>query len=160
MEMSCVLDEKSSDVDTMTRVCDIRAMVDLMSCAPEADRRNGRAIIGWSLAWAVSFVVAAWLLRSGAVGAGPMAWLLAVTCAAIGIGGLLAYRRYLIEADELARRIQLEGLAFGFGVGLLIALSYELFDLAGAPSMSAATVGTVLIVCYIVGVIGATLRYR
>ncbi len=89
-----------------------------------------------------------------------MAWLLAVTCAAIGIGGLLAYRRYLIEADELARRIQLEGLAFGFGVGLLIALSYELFDLAGAPSMSAATVGTVLIVSYIVGVIGATLRYR
>ena len=60
----------------------------------------------------------------------------------------------------LAQRIQLEGVAFGFGVGLLFSLCYPLFVRAGAPEPSLSDVRTVMIFGFIAGVILATRRYR
>ncbi len=125
----------------------------------EADRINGRRIIGWSLAWAATVLVATAVLASDTI-SGPAAWLVAAVCAAIGVGGLGAYRRYVAEADELTRQIQLEGIAFGFGLGVLVTLSWSLFEFAGAPVLNASTAGTVMIFGYIGGVLLATHRYR
>ncbi len=129
-------------------------------CATAVDRKNGRRIAAWSMAWALAFVASTWLLRSETVTNEPASWMLAVGCLALGAGGLLAFRRFLLEADELVRRIQLEGLAFGFGVGLLIALSYQLFEFVGAPVLDVGEAVTIMIVGYVVGVLLATRRYQ
>lgn len=134
-------------------------MLETCDTTTAADRVNGRRLIWWSLAWAGSVLLATALLSSDRV-EGPGAWLMAAGCTVIGIGGLAAFRRYVAEADELTRRIQLEGISFGFGIGLLVALSSQLFDDAGAPTLSASMAGTVMIFGYIGGVMMATQRYR
>lgn len=125
----------------------------------EADRMNGRRIILWSLAWAGAVLIATALLTSDTV-TGAAAWIIAAGCAVIGLGGLAAYRKFVAEADELTRQIQLEGIAFGFGLGVLVSLSWGLFEFAGAPTLNASTAGTVMIFGYIGGVMMATVRYR
>lgn len=131
------------------------------ACAatPPADRRNGRRIIAASALWAVVFVASSWVLGGDSVPAGGAAWAIAALCVVLGLVALAAYRRYLLEADELTRRIQLEGVAFGFGAGLVFSLTYELFRQAGAPDIGMTHGGTVLVVGYIVGVLRATHQY-
>ena len=126
---------------------------------PLADRRNGRTIILASLAWAVVFVASSWILNSDSAPSGAGAWALAGLCLGLGFVALAAYRKYVTEADELTRRIQLEGVAFGFGAGLLFSLSYQLFNTAGAPDVGLTHTGTVLVFGYIAGVLIATRRY-
>lgn len=125
----------------------------------QADRRNGRLIVLTSVAWAVVFVASSWTLNGDSGPSGATAWGIAALCLALGIVALAAYRKYLLEADELTRRIQLEGVAFGFGVGVLFSLSYQLFNVAGAPDIALTHTGTVLVFGYIAGVILATRRY-
>jgi hypothetical protein len=114
----------------------------------------------WSIGWAVVFVAVTSLLSSDTIGEGLLAWTLALGTTALGVGGLLAYRRYISEADELTRRIQLEGVAFGFSVGLLVTMSYRLFDFAGSPELDTTDTGTIMLLAYIGGVLMATRRYR
>ena len=65
-------------------------------------------------------------IRTGRAAA---AWSVAILPDALGIGALLAYVRFLQRADELMQRIQLEGLALGFGVGVVFATGYQLLAL-------------------------------
>ena len=127
---------------------------------PLADRRNGRRVMLASLLWATVFVGSTRLLESESGPTGFAAWVIAGFCAALGLVALAMYRRFLLDADELTRKIQLEGLAFGFGAGLLFSLTYELFNDAGAPDVSMTQAGTVLIVGYMAGVLRATRQYR
>lgn len=113
-----------------------------------------------NLVWATAFLVATWILRSDPSVDGAPAWLVAAVPTVLGVVALLVYRQYLHEADELAQRIQLEGVALGFGVGLLFSLCYPLFVAAGAAEPSLNDVGTVMIFGFIAGVILATRRYR
>ncbi len=127
---------------------------------PPADRRNGRRVMLASLVWATVFVGSTWLLESASGPTGFAAWVIAGVCAALGLVALAMFRRFLLDADELTRRIQLEGVAFGFGAGLLFSLTYELFNDAGAPDVSMTHAGTVLTLGYMAGVLRATRQYR
>ncbi len=127
---------------------------------PPADRRNGRRVMLASLLWATVLVGSTRLLEPGSGPAGFAAWVIAGVCAALGLVALAMFRRFLLDADELTRRIQLEGLAFGFGAGLLFSLTYGLFNDAGAPDVSMTDAGAVLIVGYMAGVLRATRQYR
>jgi hypothetical protein len=127
---------------------------------PPADRRNGRRLMLASLVWAIVFVSSTWLLESASGPTGIAAWVIAGVCTALGLVALAMFRRFLLDADELTRRIQLEGVAFGFGAGLLFSLTYGLFNDAGAPDVSITHAGTVLIVGYMAGVLRATRQYR
>lgn len=111
------------------------------------------------LIWAVVFVASSWTLRADSAPTGFVAWAIAGVCVALGLVALATYRQFLAEGDELARRIQLEGVSFGFGIGLLFSLTYGLFNKAGAPGVEMAQVGTVLIVGYVAGVLRATFQY-
>lgn len=111
------------------------------------------------LVWAVVFVASSWTLRANGAPTGFVAWAIAGVCVALGLVALGSYRQFLAEGDELARRIQLEGVSFGFGIGLLFSLTYGLFSRAGAPGIEMAQVGTVLIVGYVAGVLRATVQY-
>ena len=136
--------------DTLNVECETGAAV---------DRAVAVRFMAACLVWAVVFVATSWTLRADGAPTGGMAWALAAVCVALGLVALGAYRQFLADSDELARRIQLEGVSFGFGVGLLFSLTYGLFNMAGAPETGMAQVGTVLIVGYVAGVLRATVQY-
>ena len=91
--------------------------------------RTNRAVVGlvaWTAAWCASVAVAAF---------GPrMLWNddPAPTMAAIGvtvlvgIGMLMANRRYLLALDELQRAIQLQAMAWSLGAGLVAGIASSL----------------------------------
>lgn len=131
-----------------------------VSCeTPGAGRRVAVRLVVVCLTWAVVFVAASWTLRADDAPKGVAAWAIATGCVVLGLVALGTYRQSLAQSDELARRIQLEGVSFGFGIGLLFALTYGLFNAAGAPDVEMAQVGTVLIFGYVAGVLRATARY-
>ncbi len=102
---------------------------------PERDVRNLRRFTGWALVWAIAFVVATWLLTSGAIASGALSFLVAAIPTCLGLVVVWAYVRYLREADELQRKIHLEALALGFGAGAVFMMGYRLFERAGAPAL-------------------------
>ena len=130
------------------------------SCSgTEIDRRNQYWFVAWLLAWAVSFVVANWALQADQGLTGPVVWLVAIAPNVFGIAGLFAYLRFLRMADELLRKIQLEGLAIGFGAGVVFAMGYQLLERAGAPQLQVSDPVGVMMVGWAVGQLLAMRRY-
>ena len=133
----------------------------IKSCSgTEADRRNQYRFLAWLLAWAVSFLAATWALRSDLGLEGPAAWTIAIGPDVLGICALLAYLHFLRMADELLRKIQLEGLALGFGAGVIFAMSYQLLERAGAPQLRVSDTVVVMMVGWAVGQLLGLRRYR
>lgn len=128
--------------------------------ATEVDRRNGRRLIFWTFGFAVLYLATTAWLRSDGVPSTGVALAAAAGCTLVGVGALGAYRKYLREADELTRRIQLEGVAIGFGVGLLFVMTYQLFETSGAPELSISDAAVVMSVGYVAGVLLSSRRYR
>ena len=118
-----------------------------------------REFLGWMFAWAVSFVAASWALKSDLGLEGAAAWSVAILPDVLGIGALLAHVRFLHRADELMQRIQLEGLALGFGVGVVFATGYQL-ERAGAPRLEIADPVVVMMFAWAMGQLLALWRYR
>ena len=114
------------------------------------DTRNVRIINVWGLAMLAFFVVGSLLVSRGMVPK-PVGWSLAIATLICGIGTLRAYIIFLREADELLRKIQVEGLALGFGVGLVFMLSYRLFERLGAPTLDSSDPLIVLMIGWAVG---------
>ena len=114
------------------------------------DTRNVRTINFWGVAM-MAFFIAGTLLVSRSLVPKPIGWSLAVATALCGIGTLRAYVVFLREADELLRKIQVEGLALGFGVGLVFMLSYRLFERLGAPKLDSSDPLMVLVIGWAVG---------
>ncbi len=100
----------------------------------ERDKRNQKRFAFWTLGWGLAFVVATLLLRFGVV-SGALSYLVAVAPTAVAAGTVLAYLRFLREADELQRKIQLESIAWGFGIGAVFMMSYRLLERVGLPPM-------------------------
>lgn len=123
------------------------------------DRKNQKQFVYWAFLWAITLVAATWLLKNGHVTA-PFSWLLAIIPTAFGVGGLLAYLRFLREADELVRKIELEGLAIGFGAGVLFIIGYQLLEQVGLPVISAHKIGAVMLFAWVFGQIIARRRYQ
>ena len=112
---------RAADADTRPTFCgDLTAN----------DRRNVRRYNAWMLGWMVLW--ASTLLLIGKAGlSGPIAWVLAALTVVPGLIGVSAYIRFLREADELLRKIQLEALAIAFGVGVLFMMTWRLFERLG-----------------------------
>lgn len=125
-----------------------------------ADRRNQYRFLAWTLLWAIAFLAATWVLRSDFGLAQPLAFAVALIPTGFGIGAVFAYLRFLRMADELVRQIQLQGIAFAFGVSFIFAMGYQLFEHAGAPVMSVSDFVLVMSVGWIVGQLLAIGRYR
>ena len=64
------------------------------------------------------------------------------------------------ELDELQRRIQLEGLAFGFTATAVLTLSYGFLQNAGLPQVNWVWVWPVMGACWSLGLAIARRRYR
>ena len=108
-----------------------RSVVDY-GIGSESDRRNQRWFVALLVAWALSFRGATWALRPGTLQS-PTSWLVAAAPVVLGLVAVFLYMRMLRGMDELMRRVQLEGSALGFGVGVVFVAGYGLLELAGAP---------------------------
>lgn len=114
------------------------------------DGRNVRIVNAWGLGMAIAFV-AGTILISGNLVAPALGWALAAATATCGIGMLRAYVVFLREADELLRKIQIEGLALGFGVGAVFMLAYRLCERLGAPKLDSSDPLMVLVSAWVIG---------
>ena len=131
------------------------------SCSGTAlDRRNQYVFISWLFIWSLGFVAAAWALKHADGLSDAARWLIAAAPNVAGIGALLAYMRFLRMTDELVRKIQLEGLAIGFGAGAIFALGYQLLQQAGAPQLDISDLAVVMMVGWSAGQILGMRRYR
>jgi len=124
------------------------------------DRRNLRRFFWVYAAWAVFFVGGNQLIKRDLLPAGPLPWVVAVLPPVVAIFALLAYGRFLRQADELQRAIHLEALAIGFGGGFFGVCTYRLFERLGAPSADIADATLFLAIFYAFGIVRATWRYR
>lgn len=94
----------------------------------------------------------------------PEPGLLAYAVAAIpGIlmaAGFLLYGDFLRKADELTRKIQTEGMAVGFAVGLVISLSYALLEKVGAPDMGTNDLVILMVVAAVIAIQRQQRKYK
>jgi hypothetical protein len=126
---------------------------------PQRDRRNHRRIRLWALAWAISFIAVTLVIKREWLPFGVT--LVGVAGNALfGIATILAYRRFLGEADELRRKIEVEALAFAFGAGIVGGLTYWLLVVSGAvPAMGFAYVFAAMLFTHSAGVVMGRRKY-
>jgi hypothetical protein len=101
------------------------------------DQRNRRAWNRWTLLFFFSWVGrdSLFRFRRDLVPDGVIYWFLAALPLSIAAGAMWFFARYLREADELQRRIQLNALALGFGVTFFWIATYGGLIEAGAPRL-------------------------
>ena len=126
----------------------------------ERDRRNQRQALIWMFAWVVSWVAASIAIKEGLVAPGWPATLLAVLSTLLGVVMILVFIKFLRQADELLRKIQVEALALGFGAGYVGAITYNLLEKAGAVvHPDPADLTLIMVIVYALGVVISTRRY-
>jgi hypothetical protein len=123
------------------------------------DAANVRIFSAWVVAWTFSFGIATVLLGKHVVTALPAAVAVAVLPTLLGIATVRAFLRFLREADELVRKIQMEALGWGFGAGAIFALGYRLFERIGAPRLDVAAPFIVMMAATAVGQYVGRRRY-
>ena len=126
----------------------------------ERDRRNSRIVNFWALAWASCWVAVSFLVSRELIPAGVASYSAVLVTTALGVGTLLVFVRYLHEAEELQRKIQLEALALGFGVGIVAAVLLEMLAEIGAWEAGPADVILPMVAAYALGTIFGFRRYR
>jgi hypothetical protein len=104
-------------------------------CAGETprDRRNRRRYTLLLAVWALAFLSSTFLIASDVVTVGPLRWVAACVPSIFAIIAVIAYWRYLREADELAGAIQLKALAFAVSAGFIVWPAFELLAESGVP---------------------------
>lgn len=85
---------------------------------------------------------------------------LALTPIIPAIFAMIAYMRFVGRVDELQRRIQFEGLAFGFGSAGILTFTYGFLENVGFPHISWLIVFPLMIALWGIGVALASWRYR
>lgn len=133
----------------------------LKSCSgTELDRHNGNVFAAWCVVWAVSYVAASWMLKGDYTLARPLVWSLVAVPNLLSIIAVFSYMRFLRMADELLRKIQLEGLSLGFGAGVVLVAGYQLVEAAGANELQTDHIMLVMIFGWMAGQFHGMWRYR
>lgn len=123
------------------------------------DRRNwwrfGRLCCAFALTWAL----VTYLTSAGYLTAGAQALAAVSVAALLSLGTMAAYYKYLRDTDELQRRIQLQGLALGFGAGVFWSVLGSMVARAGATVPDYLGVPPIMLCAYVIGVSLASHRY-
>ena len=118
------------------------------------DIKNANIANAWALAWALTL--------AGISYAADQSWYdsIAVIVAgfaihlAIGIKLVFVFRKFIKEADELERKIQLDALAFSVGVVIVSFSSYSILEKSfQVPELTPSIMLVILSVAYMVGII-------
>lgn len=125
----------------------------------QKDRQNQKLFLYWTIVCAISLLAAAWLLKGDYISV-PFSWLVAIVPSILGVICMFMFLRFLREADEMMRKIELEGLALGFGVGVLFLIGYPLLEQVGLPPISSQKTGAVMLFAWVFGHIVARRRFQ
>lgn len=124
------------------------------------DQRNQLRALLWLFIWVVSWVLANGVIKNGWGADSIPASVIALPSLILGVVMMLAYWKFVREADELQRKIQVEALAVGFGVGLVGSYSVHLLTRAGVlSSIEMSEIGALMMVAYAVAAIVGERRY-
>ena len=124
------------------------------------DRRNQQRVLIWLFVWTLSWVVANIVIKEGWAPEGVLMLATAMLPTLLGVAMMLAFWKFIREADELQRKIQLEGLAVGFGIGIVGAFTMHLLARANLVSaIDLSEVAALMMVAYAVAVIVGERRY-
>jgi len=126
----------------------------------DRDRHNARRTNWWLFFWMLSFLGIMAAIRFDVLHQGVPAYLAIAGSTLLGAVAILAFARYIREADELVRKIQIEALALGFGAGFLLNFTLSLIERLTEQTFEIGDVFLVMIAFYVIGVITGTRRYR
>lgn len=76
------------------------------------------------------------------------------------VAAVFSYMHFLRNADELLRKIQLQGLAMGFGAAVVFVPGYQLLEAAGASEMQTDHLLMVMIFSWVAGQLYGAWHYR
>tara|TARA_B100000686_G_scaffold153072_1_gene160450 strand:+ start:311 stop:736 length:426 start_codon:yes stop_codon:yes gene_type:complete len=135
--------------ETITGMCDSTAQT----------KKNTKRLFIWSLVW---------VLATAGVAFGPKnLWnfntLLTIIAVlihiGIGLGMIRVFKQFLLELDELQRKIHLDAMAISLGIGLVFGCSYEMLeDIKLIPFQP--EIAHVIILMSLTYVVGAFLGHR
>ena len=124
------------------------------------DRHNQQRLLVWLFIWTLAWVGSNIAIKEGWASAAVPAAVLVAVPTLLGIAMMLAYWKFIREADELQRKIQLEGLAIGFGIGIVGAFTLHLLERAGiVTTFDLSEVAALMMVTYAVAVVIGERRY-
>ncbi len=132
----------------------------VLTCGPltAADRRNMLVATGWVLVWQIVFVLASETIERSTPEA-PLVWAVVAAPTVVGLGAIEVYRRFVMRADELQRRIQLHSMAIGFGFAIIGSELFELLDQGSMMEPSPVATMLVAVSAYVVSVLFLTRHY-
>jgi len=134
-------------------------MADSRNGLTPRDSRNLSFFSIWTMAATTTFVVGTIIIKTRVVDSKALMWVLAVLTLVLSLAAFRRYLLFLRNADELLRRIQLEGLALGFGAGAVFMLCYRLFERLGAPKLDSSDPFVVMAAFWIIGLYSGLRRY-
>lgn len=125
-------------------------------------KKNTYSLFYWTLIWTLSVALA----QFGAAYLWDYNPLVSTICIIInfllGIGMILANKKYIEGLDELQRKIQLDSMGISLGMALILGITYSLLDSANIISYDAEISHLIITMglTYIAGIIIGTIKYR
>jgi len=126
----------------------------------KAEQRNIRSVWIWCFVWAAGFFAVTRALEAFPQLRGPVAWLLALIPLALSFPVVLACLRFIREADEFMRKVQLDGIAMGFAAGFVFCLGYYALEQLGAPHLPIVVAAVPLVFGWAIGSFIVAFRHR
>lgn len=125
-------------------------------------KRNSLHLFYWTLAWVLSMAVIAFGPKFLWKNSDTLNLLGVLFNFIIGIGMILANKKYLNDLDELQRKILLEAMAVALGIAVVAGLSYSMLDVWNLISYDAEISHLVIIIglTYLTSSIVGNLRYK
>ena len=129
-------------------------------CATQ--KKNNLHLFYWSSAWVLSMALIAFGPKFLWDNNETLNWIGIFINFFIGIGFILANKKYLNDLDELQRKIQLEAMAVALGIAVVAGLSYSMLDVWNLISYDAEISHLVILIglTYLTGTIIGSLRYK
>jgi hypothetical protein len=128
------------------------------------DRRSIRdnlALVGWVFVWMASLTISDKAALYGWWSAEWITWLSIAVNFLLGAWLILRFLRLLRGMDDLQRRIQLEALAFAFGISLVGCISYSLLGTWGYITVEEVTdIFMLMCVSYSLAALYGVWKYR
>src|SRR5688572_18359072 len=108
---------------------------DLSLLLTRRDAANLRTFNYWVAGYAVTLIASTFAIESGLLRPDSLGWLFPVAAVVLGALTVRAYVVFLRQADELLRKLLLEGLAWGIGAAVVFMPVYRLCERLGAPRL-------------------------
>jgi hypothetical protein len=126
----------------------------------EAEQRNIRSVWIWCLVAGFGLAAPVKALEAYPQLSDSAVWLLAMIPIALSVPALLACLRFIREADEFMRKVQLEGIAIGFAVGFVFCIGYPMLEHVGAPPLRLIVAVVPLAIGWAIGSFIVAFRHR